>query len=152
MLQCNLSGKLASFIILELLSEMKIGNLFNLLIAFILIGLTGCQKDESIEPNKKVSICPEIAMNNYDEAGLMINEFLNNQPDKGKGNTSDKLMNYLKKCDCVDSIKISSTIEYTYPAIQEYSIRFVIGKDTINKEMDVFLYNNSKLEFHKFHN
>jgi len=132
---------------------MKIKNpLFNLLIPAILIGLAGCQKEDMYEPNQKVSICPEIAMKNYEEAGLMINEFLKNQQPVGHMNMSDQLVAYLEKCDCVDTIKKSSTLIYAYPVIQEYYIRFIINKDTIEKNMDFYLYNNSKIEFHKFHN
>jgi hypothetical protein len=131
---------------------MKIGTLLlNLLILSIIGALAGCQKEDFNEPNQKVSICPEIAMNNYEEAGLMINEYLKNHPTYGQSKMSDQLISYLEKCDCIDTIKISSTIIYTYPSIREYSIRFIIGRDTINKEMDIYLYNDSKIEFHKFH-
>jgi hypothetical protein len=126
-------------------------SLFNLIVLAILLLITGCQKEDLIEPNQKVSICPEIAMKNYEEAGLMINEFLKNQHPDGRTNISDQLISYLEKCDCVDTIKMTSTLIYTYPAIQEYYIRFIINKDTIENCMDFFLYNNDKIEFHKFH-
>jgi hypothetical protein len=125
---------------------------FSLLVYFILFSFTGCQKDENNGPNQKNSICPEIAMSNYEEAALMINEYLKVQQFNDKVNKRDKLINYLDNCDCIDTINISSTIIYTYPSVQEFSIRFIINRDTINKVLDVYLYNDSKLEIHKFHN
>jgi hypothetical protein len=132
---------------------MNIGkNLFSLILPAISIVLMGCQKEDLNEPIQKVSICPEIANNNFEEAGLMINEFLTSQRNDETGNLSDKLVDYLEKCNCVDTISVSSVIDNTYPAVQEYSIIFIMDGDTIHKVMDVYLYGDSKIEFHKFHN
>jgi hypothetical protein len=111
--------------------------------------LCSCQKENNLYP--KASICPEIAKNNYEEAGVIINDFLSSQVNN-RNNKTEELKNYLQNCNCIDSVSVSSNHIYSYPLIKEFSIRFIFKQDTIQKVMDIYMFDNSKLEFHKFHN
>jgi hypothetical protein len=131
---------------------MKVGtNVLKVFIIAVIILATSCQKDDSNESTTEANICPEITMGNYEEAGIIINDFLN----KHSGNSSDtnfeQLNKYLGRCDCVDSISTTKETIYTYPAIKEYNIRFVINSDTTYSVLDFAVFDDGRLEFRRFH-
>jgi hypothetical protein len=126
--------------------------IFDLIIPAIFFLLSGCQKEEVAVPTKKVNICPEIAMNNFEEAAFMINEYIKGQPLEDKKNIPSLVFNYIESCECVDTIIISSSNNITHPSVFEFSVRFYNNGDAIGKLLNMYLYNNSKIEIHQFRN
>lgn len=126
--------------------------LFILIISIpaILLFTNSCQKDDTSDNTKKANICPEVAMNNFDEAGMIINDFLVNLKGNTESENLEKLDHYFNKCDCVQSVNKSSELISTYPRIKEYSIRFVFDSDTISRNLEIMVFEDGKLEFRKF--
>jgi len=112
-----------------------------------LFAINSCQKDDTDNYNKDISICPEIAMKNYEEAGMIINDFLSSGHKLSMEENFKRLDTYLNECNCIDSA--GYTIKSNEKRI--YNLRLILNTDTINSEMEILAYKNGKLELLKFH-
>jgi hypothetical protein len=131
---------------------MRVGVVLNKIVGVtFLFFLFSCQKDDTNEKIKVADICPEVAMQNFDEARLIINEYLNNHSGISATSNFEELDKYFQQCDCVDSIGTSEEIIDTYPEIKEYNIRFVINSDTLNSVLDFAVFDDGRIELRRFH-
>lgn len=120
---------------------------FFICVSIGLFAINSCQKDDAGNYNKDISICPEIAMKNYEEAVMIINDFLSSGHKLSMEENFKRLDNYLNECDCIDSVgyNIKSNEK------RSYNLRIIFNTDTIYSEMEILVYKNGKLELLKFH-
>jgi hypothetical protein len=125
--------------------------LFIWLIPCTILFINSCQKDDNSDNAKEIDICPEVAMGNFDEVGMILKDYLINQTSHQQSENLENLDRYLDKCNCLYSYEMSENKIQEFPAIVEYKLRFVRNSDTVNKTMDLFVFENGRIEFRKFH-
>jgi hypothetical protein len=117
----------------------------------IFLFLISCQKDDDFKNSKEANICPEVAMKNYEEVGVIINQFFDKHTTQDIPKSLTQLTNYLEGCGCVEKVIISSGFIYTDPSIREYNVRFVGNEEFMDKVIDIFINNDNKLEVRRIH-
>jgi hypothetical protein len=112
--------------------------------------VNSCQKDDNTENLKEVDICPEVAMGNFEEVGMIINDYLTLQTSNNLSENLSDLKKYLSKCNCIQSVKIYDDKNLKNAGIREIEIEFVVNGDTLTEILDLRVMNNDHLEFRKF--
>lgn len=117
----------------------------------VIFFFNSCQKDSSNDNIKYVDICPEVTMGNFEEVGLILNDYLNNQTGNSESENFEQLSNYLESCACIQSVRTLSEKISANTGFKELELRFKVNSDTIAKTMDLIVFEDGRLEFSKFH-
>ena len=113
--------------------------------------INSCQKDDNTDGLKEVDMCPEVAMGNFDEVGMILKDYLNYQSGRSYSEKLESLDKYLNKCKCLNVYKISSEEVKAFPGVMEYKLHFIVNTDTADKVMDLMVFEDGRVEFMKFH-
>lgn len=111
---------------------------------------TSCQKDDNADNSKDVNICPEVSMGNYEEVGMIINDYLQKHAVSSISDNQELLVDYLERCSCVQSVELDSAGSLRNRALYELTVKFNINSEAVTKTLELQVINNGHLEFKKF--
>ena len=116
--------------------------IFPVLLLFpVFILMSGCQKEEDeilIKPAAR--LYPEISMQNYDEAALIIDDYLKSQHDSSSEKNLSDLKDWLLSSECIRQVHLYKGLYDSFPPQLSMHMEFTPGQPS--KGAHLYLYLN----------